>query len=161
MMESELDMVIANENFKADRIAALETQIQVVARARQKAREAATKVSDARIKFGMEHSDIIMVAAVLAEATEAEEAKLRELTLEAYRADPTNKHPAPEVGIREVEKLEYDSKEALKWAFNHSLALKLDQPAFEKIVKASESSSGDLSFVKIEKVAILFPHFPK
>jgi len=71
------------------------------------------------------------------------EAKLRELTLQAY-AETGNKAPVVGVGIREVTKLEYDKTVAFKWATEHIMALKLDTAAFEKIVKASP-----LDFVRI------------
>ena len=62
------------------------------------------------------------------------EAKLRELTLQAY-SETGNKAPAVGVGIREVTKMEYDPKEAYTWATEHTMALKLDVAAFEKYVK--------------------------
>ncbi|KKK65136.1 hypothetical protein LCGC14_2977190 [marine sediment metagenome] len=64
------------------------------------------------------------------------ESALRELTLQAY-AETGNKSPAHGVGIREVTKLEYDVKVALDWAVEHTMALKLDSSAFEKIAKVS------------------------
>ena len=55
-----------------------------------------------------------------------------------------------EVNIREVDKLEYKVEDALTWAIDHKLALKLDQSAFEKIVKADPTH---WPFVKIERLA--------
>jgi len=74
------------------------------------------------------------------------EATLRELTLIAY-AETGNKAPAPGLGIREVTKLEYDTKVAFTWAVEHTMALRLDTSAFEKIVKASP-----LDFVTVSQV---------
>jgi len=62
------------------------------------------------------------------------EAKLRDLALKAY-AETGNKAVAPGVGIRELTKLDYDPKEAFKWALEHKIVLKLDTPAFEKMAK--------------------------
>ena len=74
------------------------------------------------------------------------EAKLRKLTIKAYN-ETGSKNPCPGVGIREVTKLEYDPKEAFKWALEHKIVLKLDTPAFEKMAKmASETRP---SFVTI------------
>ena len=64
------------------------------------------------------------------------ELALRTLALAEY--DRTgNKAPGPGVGIREVTRLEYAEAEALAWAVEHTVALKLDKAAFEKIVKAA------------------------
>ncbi len=67
------------------------------------------------------------------------EAKLRELALQSY-AETGEKSVAPGVGIREVTKLDYDSKVALTWGIeHHGIALKLDTKAFENVVKATPS----------------------
>ncbi len=73
------------------------------------------------------------------ETTEAvinAEAILRELTLQVY-AETGSKTPADGVGIREVTKLDYDTKTAFNWAIEHSMALNLDKRGFEKIAKVS------------------------
>ena len=71
------------------------------------------------------------------------------MTLAVFK-ETGNKKPAPEVGIREVDKLEYDPRQAYIWATGHTMALKLDATIFEKIVKANPA---DFPFVTIEKVA--------
>ena len=68
-----------------------------------------------------------------------EETKLRELTIKAYN-ETGSKSPVDGVGIREITKLEYDTKVALDWATHHEIALKLDVSAFEKIAKANKMS---------------------
>lgn len=65
-----------------------------------------------------------------------EENELRDRTLKAY-AETGDKAPAEGVGIREVTKLEYDTKVAFDWAVEHTMAIKLDVSAFEKIAKVS------------------------
>lgn len=127
----------------------LKEQAQIVARARQASSEATKTAKDSLLKWQTEHQDIADDAALKVATVTAEENRLRELTLAAFKADPTNKRPAPEVGIREVEKLEYNQAEAFSWAIAHNLALKLDITAFEKTVKAQPASFG---FVHIEKV---------
>ena len=64
------------------------------------------------------------------------EALLRELTLKAF-AETGNKAPAVGVGVREVTTYSYDNVEALAWAKEHGLCLKLDDNAFKKQVKIS------------------------
>jgi hypothetical protein len=61
---------------------------------------------------------------------------LRKLTLEAYQADPSNKKPALGVGIRIVKQVNFDPKEALKWAMRKEACIMLDETAFEKAVIA-------------------------
>lgn len=76
-------------------------------------------------------SDVKSTAVIVAEA----EMQLRESTIKSYN-ETGNKAPAVGVGIREVTKYDYDPALALKWAKSHDLALKLDDTAFKKIIKA-------------------------
>lgn len=73
------------------------------------------------------------------------EAQLRELTLQSY-AETGNKTPEVGLGIRVMTRLAYDNQEAMGWAMEHKLALKLDSSAFEKIAKTS-----NLPFVTISE----------
>ena len=124
----------------------LKEQIKVVAEARRDTKNAKDAVSVARIDWEVENDSIIKTAETFCEELLIDEAKLRELTLEAY-AETGDKTPAEGVGIREVTKLDYDQKVALDWAKSHKLALGLNKRAFEKIVKASDSL--DFTFVKV------------
>ena len=57
------------------------------------------------------------------------------------------------IGIRVMSKLVYDESIAFGWAKEHSLCLKLDAKAFDKIAK-----SQDIGFVsKDENVVVTFP----
>ena len=127
----------------------LQAQIQQVARARAASTLAIDERAMARSKWESEHQDLELAVSETYKAKEAEEAKLRELTLIAFN-ETGKKKPAPEVGIREIDKLTYESAAALFWATEHKLALKLDTPAFEKIVKASPAN---FPFVDIDTVA--------
>ena len=128
---------------------ALKAQIQVVAIARIAAKERIDVRNAARLQWESEHKEMIDFATLASAFVVAEETKLREMTLDIFHATQ-DKHPAPEVGIREMDKLDYMPANAMKWALDHTLALKLDTGAFEKIVKASPAQ---FDFVKIEKVA--------
>lgn len=64
------------------------------------------------------------------------ESALRELAIQEYN-DTGIKALAEGVGVREVTNYEYDPAEALEWAVEHKMALKLDETAFKKIVKAT------------------------
>lgn len=123
----------------------LREQIKVVVEARQGA-QGATDCRASAYQGWLEANQPLFDNEANAKEVCAEaEAKLRELTLLAY-AQTGNKTPMVGVGIREVTKLEYDNKTAFDWAVGHTMALKLDVPAFEKIVKASP-----LDFVKVTK----------
>lgn len=121
----------------------LEEQINAVVEAREASHlvaEVKKTLYDEWLEHNAEFLDEVVSKAEL--VTEAE-AKLRELTLQAY-AETGNKAPAPGVGIRERTVLTYDNKVAFDWAKAHKLALKLDTSAFEKIAKADPPE-----FVKI------------
>lgn len=77
-----------------------------------------------------------------------EEDFLRKLTLAAYHADG-NKKPAPGVGIRIVNKCEYDTEKAFQYAKLHGVCLKLDVRAFEAL--AMKSNDTDIPVVIMEE----------
>ena len=110
-------------------------QIKVVAQARRISQEMADKRQALYDEFISQHTEFFADVATAKSRVEVIEAQLRKLTLQAY-AETGNKAPAKGVGIREVTKLEYDTKVAFDWAKAHKMALKLDTTAFEKIVKA-------------------------
>lgn len=63
------------------------------------------------------------------------EQNVRELALEAFAADPSNKKPGPGVGIRVVKRYDYEPTTALAWAKEHGLCLALDSKKFTEICK--------------------------
>lgn len=67
--------------------------------------------------------------------------------LEVYNKDGTKKFDCG-VGIRIMNKIEYDINEAFDWAKEHQMALSLDKKAFEKISKVDTPD-----FVRISEVA--------
>ena len=54
------------------------------------------------------------------------------------------------IGIRVMQRLEYNPTRAIEWAKKHSIALMLDKKAFEKIAKIE-----DISFVTKKEVPIV------
>jgi len=109
-------------------------QIRVVAEARRYTERSSEAKKTAYLEWERQNQSIINEAAEDAKRVSEAEAKLRELTLQAYQ-ETGNKQPALGVGIREVVKLEYSPQDAYSWAVNHNMALKLDVSAFEKIAK--------------------------
>jgi len=118
-------------------------QIKEVAVARQRLEVAKLEKEMAFATWEKEHADLLQeVNSAFAEVT-VTETLLRELTIKAYN-ETGSKNPAPGVGIRELTKLDYDPKEALKWALHHEIALSLDKKSFEGFAKATP-----LDFVKV------------
>ena len=136
----------------------LKEQIKFVVMARQKSQEMVDKRKALYDEFQAKHSeffgDVVVVATVVSEA----EAKLREPTLRVY-AETGNKAPMTGVGVREVTTYSYDGVVALKWAMEHELALKLDEPEFKAIAKAKMKTT-PLPFVtsKTEPQATISPN---
>ena len=114
----------------------LEGQIKVVAEARGRIAQLREEKNLALSMWENENKELLRHLDTTAEAVNVAEAWLRTLTLQAYN-ETGNKAPAVGVGIREVTKLTYGPREALTWATDHRMALKLDVSAFEKIVKVS------------------------
>ena len=119
------------------------TQIKIVAEARE--REEILRVEEFKLRdaWNIANEKFLNELAQSKEATAEAEIKLRELTIKTYQ-ETGNKTPAPGVAIREITKLEYDPKEALKWALEHKISLSLDKKSFEGFAKATP-----LDFVEV------------
>ena len=113
----------------------LEEQIKVVAQARKVAEVEAQAKKIAYEQWEEDHSIMLGMVAESKQAVTDAEALLRELTLKAYK-ETGDKHPAKGVDIREVTTYSYNEDEALKWAIEHKMALKLDKDKFKNHVKA-------------------------
>ena len=113
----------------------LEEQIKRVAEARKYQTESKQAYDKVYQQFVNENIQVINAVTTAKENIEQVEKELREMTIETYN-ETGNKAPATGVGIREVTKYDYDPALALKWAKSHDMALKLDDTAFKKIIKA-------------------------
>ena len=113
---------------------ALLDQIKVVAKTRQRAKGMSDHRKAMYDEFISKHTEFFADVVVAATAVSEAETILRELTLKVF-AFNGNKAPGPGVGIREVTKYAYDGGEALKWAREHKMALKLDETKFKNHVK--------------------------
>jgi len=77
---------------------------------------------------------------------------LTEMGVEEY-TETKEKKLTGGLGVRVISMLEYENKEALKWAKEHSICLSLDKRSFDKLAKTQ-----DLEFVqKKETITITFP----
>ena len=114
----------------------LREQVGIVARARGETQKAIEMKNSSYQKWLEANQSLLDNESDTKNVCQKAESTLRELTLQAYAATG-NKAPVDGVGIREVTKLEYDTKVAFNWAVEHSMALKLDTSGFEKIAKVS------------------------
>ncbi len=113
----------------------LEEQIKVVAEVRRKAGEANFALQSAQAMWEVAIHTLFEEKELTKIQCGESEQLLRELTLQAY-AETGDKHPAKGVDIREITTYSYDEAEALKWAIEHKMALKLDETKFKNHVKA-------------------------
>ena len=117
----------------------LREQINLVVEAREKSRLLSDKRKSMYDAFTSQHSDFFSEVATAASEVGEAEAILRGLALETY-VQTGEKTVAPGIGIRMMTRLAYENKDAMDWALEHKLALKLDSSAFEKMVKANPLS---------------------
>ena len=113
----------------------LEKQINLVVEARAMVEGEKLAYAGAYQKWLNENKTIIDVLEATETVCAEREVTLREMALQTY-ASTQDKQVAPGVGIREVTKYAYDEAEALKWAIEHKMALKLDETKFKNHVKA-------------------------
>ncbi len=126
-------------------LSVLRGQVQVVAVARDKVAHLKKQRDILLEKWNNDNRGLLDDLTQAGADVAVDEATLRELTLQAYQ-ETGNKTPVEGVGIREMTKIEYDPKEALKWAMQHQIALSLDKKTFEGFAKTTP-----LDFVSITK----------
>ena len=124
----------------------LQKQINAVVEAREKARGANEARVTAYTKWLEKNQHLFDTEKLAMTACDAAESGLRILAVASY-IETGEKAVAPGVGIRVMSRLNYENKDAIEWALEHKLALKLDTSAFEKIAKTS-----NLPFVDITEV---------
>jgi len=128
-------------------ISELEEQIQVVREARNRFSVEKSSLDAARFVWEEGNRSQIELVDSIKVALQAEENKLREMTIGVYFWTK-NKKPAPGVGIRLVKIFNYDTEKAKSWAVEHNFTNLLDLNA-AKFKKAAEGLS--LDFVDVEE----------
>lgn len=88
-----------------------------------------------RAGWESEHAHDITQQRDSAAELEAANSALREAVLTAYRADPTTRKPVVGAEVVLSTKYAYDGAQALAWARESGVALKLDAKLFEKVAK--------------------------
>jgi len=121
----------------------LREQINIVVEAREQVQKATALRTAAYQKWLETFKPIIDDETITKSACQEAEDKLREMTVQSYM-ETGNKSILPGIGIRVRTILGYLASEAMEWAMEHKIALKLDTSAFEKIAKTS-----NLPFVSI------------
>ena len=119
----------------------LHEQIQVVHAARLKAARIKALIDTLRAGWEIQWAAEIQESKELAEACATAEAMLREMALQAYAADSTNKAPAPGVGIRVMQRLSY--LEAPPWARKYEEPMATIAPDLTSYVEASDAARHD------------------
>ena len=114
----------------------LKEQIDIVVDARALAWEASTRRKEVLQKFLDDHKQLYINETDAKDTCQEAEVLLREMALQVY-AITGETTVAPGIGIRVRTCLNYEAKEAMDWALEHKLALKLDVSNFEKIAKTS------------------------
>lgn len=113
----------------------IRVQINRVVASRAAAATARMALKAKQAEFEQNHAALIEANRTTVETLIQEEAALRELVVQMFRAT-NNKTPAPGCGIRETTTFVYDDVEALQWCQEHNLAITFDRTAFEALVKA-------------------------
>ena len=112
----------------------IEVQIEVVILARENAQRAREAKAVAYAAWEREYKSLLDSVTDTSTVVTEEEDELRALTVKAYE-QTGNKTPAVGVSIKIFQTMDYDPKEALKWAMTHQIALSLDKKSFENIAK--------------------------
>lgn len=121
----------------------LKVQVKVVADARSKVTGLKQRRDELLEEWNKDNQALLDSLTQAGADVAVAEQELRDMTLRTF-FQTGDKAPVKGVGIREMTKLEYDTKVAYTWALEHKMAVRLDVPAFEKIAKASS-----LDFVKV------------
>ena len=121
----------------------LKERINAVVQARAVAKEANCMKVASYNEWVAANTEIIDTETDTRTVCQELEAQLREATIIDY-ALTGNKSPEVGLGIRVKTCLAYEGKDAMEWAVEHKLALKLDTSSFEKIAKTN-----NLPFVTI------------
>jgi hypothetical protein len=124
-----------------------EQQIARVKAARFAADAKAARIRGLRAGFEDTIKKEVFEANELKERVVTDEHVLKEMTLAAYARDPTNKKPAPGVGIRVSHGFDYDINVALEYAKTNLPAMTetvLREAEFDSWVGARLDSGADL-----------------
>ena len=109
-------------------------KINAVVDAREAVREATAVRMAAYQKWLEENQSLCDAERIARDTCQEAENGLRKEALIVY-GETGNKAVAPGVGIRVMQRFDYEHEKASAWAMEHKLSLKLDTASFEKIAK--------------------------
>ena len=115
----------------------LKAQVKVVAKAREKVsglKQRRNELLDEWNKANQELFDTLTQSGADVAVAEQE---LRDMTLLAF-FQTGDKQPTHGVGVKIFQKFLYDREVAKDWCLEHRIALKLDEPVFEKLAHAEK-----------------------
>ncbi len=115
--------------------AEIREQAQVVANLRIGLASTKDTINELRDEFNTEHEGLIQWGKDKATALEEAESKLKDMAIAAFESDPTNKKPGPGVSIQDTTGYGFDPVEALKWATEHKICLRLDETGYKALIK--------------------------
>lgn len=115
----------------------LEEDIKRLAELRRKKAEIDEEIKVSREAWMDENAGKILAASVAGDLVDEMEEKIRAAAVSVFQ-ETGNKRPAPGVGIREVEKVDYDDILAIDWAVGHGHRglLSLKKTDFERAAKS-------------------------
>ena len=109
-------------------------------------------IAERRAKFEEENANLFLNQTEAREIISGCKIVLSDHAIIGFRQDGEKKRLGG-LGIRVMQDLAYEDKDALNWAKEHSLCLKLDSSAFKKIAKTQ-----DFDFVqKLDRISVTFP----
>jgi len=126
----------------------------------------ARDILDAKTAQFEEDNAVIIKAAKDASATAAAVKEIaRKAAVAHYEMDDSSKKLPHGFGIRVTRKVEYDANEAFNWAFENTLALKLDERAFKELALSDSTAqlvaSGKIEALPVNVVEVATATIPK
>lgn len=122
-------------------VAQLKAMLTELAAAREQAAGLKARLDQANAVWLRRNAALLDELKAAAGAVCTLEGEVRERALWIYVVLGGEKHPAPGVDVRVLQRVEYEPEQAFAWAVDNGLALRLDPRAFEALAKTSPLES--------------------
>lgn len=120
---------------------------------RQQEEQLTELLKTVKAKFEEENKDLFIRIAANREEMTSVEMNIKEDALEIYRKDGNKQLPYG-VGIKVLKRYNYNEDEALEWAKEHKMALRLDKKAFETLSKTESTKPGFVAVLEVPTATI-------
>lgn len=120
-----------------------------LAEEREAQASARSKMAQRRAAFEDSNRPLSEAISILTEHTIELEERIRGFVVEHYEATGSRR-PVPGVEVIDRTYIEYDERDALRWAIAHGLAVKLDERQFESLMRAMGEAARP-EFVRVER----------